>query len=155
MYRTIIWATDGSEEADDALREARRMAELSNGHVVAVHCDHLLTGRASAYSEMADEDDVRKKLHRQVEELKNEGLDIDYVIRRSHRDPADVVAAIADELDADVIVCGTRGHGAFSGAFLGSFTHRLLHIAHCPVLAVPEPAAHVQVKHETSAAVHA
>jgi nucleotide-binding universal stress UspA family protein len=155
MYTTIIWATDGSDEADAALHEVRRLAELGDGHVFAVHCDRLLTGRASAYSALADEDDVRKKVHRQVEELKSDGLDIDYLIRRSHRDAAEVVAAIADELDADVIVCGAHGHGAFSGAFHGSFAHHLLRVAPCPVLAIPKSRAHVQTTQQTSMPVHA
>jgi len=47
---------------------------------------------------------------------------------------------VMGELGGDIIVCGTRGLGAFAGAFLGSFTQRLLHVAPCPILAVPERA---------------
>ena len=43
----------------------------------------------------------------------------------------------ARELSADVIVVGTRGHGRRSGMLLGSVTQRLLHVAPCPVVAVP------------------
>jgi nucleotide-binding universal stress UspA family protein len=38
---------------------------------------------------------------------------------------------------ADVVVVGTRGHTAIGGLLLGSVTQRLLHVAPCPVLAVP------------------
>jgi nucleotide-binding universal stress UspA family protein len=138
MYETVIWATDGSDGADAALDEALRLANLSGGHVVAVHCDQRLTGRAAAWPTLADEEDRRIKIRRQVAALKDGGVDIDLVIRRSHREAADVVAALAAELGGDVIVCGTRGFGAFTGAFLGSFTQRLLHVAPCPVLAVRE-----------------
>ena len=57
------------------------------------------------------------------------------------------MAAIADELGGDVIVCATHGRGALAGALLGSFTHRLLHVARCPVLVVPH--AHVRSERET------
>lgn len=135
MYETVIWATDGSEGADLALREARRLAE-TGARIVAVHCDQRLYGRAGAWPVLADEDDLRAKIGRQVDELRAEGVDIELDVRHSHREAADVVAEAAAELGADVIICGTRGHGPLTGAFLGSFTQRLLHIASCPVLAV-------------------
>jgi nucleotide-binding universal stress UspA family protein len=136
MYETVIWATDGSDGADLALEEALRLAEMADGRVVAVHCDQRLNGRAGGWPALADEDDLRIKIRRQVAELAAAGVDIDVVVRRSHQDAADSVAAVTAELDGDVIVCGTRGLGALSGAFLGSFTQRLLHVAPCPVLAV-------------------
>jgi nucleotide-binding universal stress UspA family protein len=50
---------------------------------------------------------------------------------------AHVVAEAAREEGADVIVVGTRGRGPLAGLLLGSVTQRLLHLAPCPVLAVP------------------
>ncbi len=136
MFKTVIWATDGSEEADAALQQAVELARLSEGRVVAVHCDHRLHGRAAAYPALANEEDVRIALRRQVEELEADGVDIELVIRRSHRDAADIVTSIAGELGGDVIVCGTRGFGPLTGAAIGSFTQKLLHTSPCPVLAV-------------------
>jgi nucleotide-binding universal stress UspA family protein len=136
MFKTVIWATDGSEGADIALQEALHLAKLSGGRVVAVHCDHRLQGRAAGYPALADEEDRRIKLRRQVDELKADGIDIELVIRRSHREATDIVASVTAELGGDVIVCGTRGFGPFAGAVLGSFTQRLLHVAPCSVLAV-------------------
>ena len=51
--------------------------------------------------------------------------------------PAHAIADAAKEVGADLIVVGTRGHTALGGLLLGSVTNRLLHIAPCPVLAVP------------------
>ena len=152
MYRTIIWATDGSEGASGALREALTLASLTRGHIIAVHCDQRLNGRAASWPKLVDEVEPREQIVHKVEDLKRDGVDIEFVLRRSHREAADVVAAAASELGADIIVCGTRGYGAFAGAFLGSFTQRLLHVTPCPVVAVPEgkPQAHA-TEHETAA----
>ena len=135
MYETVIWATDGSKGADLALREALRLAE-TGARIVAVHCDQRLYGRTGARPVLAGAEDLGAKISRQVDELKAEGFEIDLDVRHGHREAADVVAEAAAGLRADVIVCGTRGHSTLTGAFLGSFTHRLLHIAPCPVLAV-------------------
>ena len=140
MYTTIIWATDGSAGADLALEEALRLAGLTGARVVAVHADRRLNGRASGWPVLADEDDLRQRIRGQVAQVRADGVDIDIVVRKTRHDPADVVATIASELGADLIVCGTRGLGALSG-LLGSFTQRLLHVAPCPVVAVPERAA--------------
>ena len=137
MYKTIIWATDGSDGAAAALREALTLASLTRGHIIAVHCDQRLSEWPS-YWTLPDEFELRQEITRKVEDLQVDGVDIELVIRRSHREAADVVAEAAAELGGDIIVCGTRGLDAVAGAFLGSFTQRLLHVATCPVVAVPE-----------------
>jgi nucleotide-binding universal stress UspA family protein len=155
MYSTIIWATDGSAGADLALVEARALAQLCGARIVAVHCDRRLTGRAAEWPVLPDEDDRRARIREQVAELRAAGVDIDVVVRRSHRDAPDVVAAIAREHEADLIVCGTRGLGAVSGLVHGTFTKRLLHVAPCPVLAVTEPKAERPVAVAAREATHA
>ncbi|HWT24328.1 MAG TPA: universal stress protein, partial [Solirubrobacteraceae bacterium] len=44
---------------------------------------------------------------------------------------------LADELDAGVIVMGSRGRSAFAAALLGSVSSGVLHHAARPVLVVP------------------
>jgi nucleotide-binding universal stress UspA family protein len=138
VYETVIWATDGSPGSEAALREARRVVEDSGGRIVAAHCDHRLAGRGAAWPAFRNEDDVRLRVLRLVQELEDDGVPVELVMRRSHREAADVVAAIAAEHGADLIVCGTRGRTPLAGALLGSFTVRLLHVSPCPVLAVPD-----------------
>jgi nucleotide-binding universal stress UspA family protein len=48
-----------------------------------------------------------------------------------------MIVDVAREVDADLIIVGTRGHTPMVELLLGSVTQRLLHIATCPVLAVP------------------
>ena len=136
MYKTVIWATDGSDGSEAALREALRLT-APGGRLVAVHCDERMTGRAAGSPVVADEDDAQVSIRQRVKALEADGVPVTMVVRRSHHEPADVVAAVAVELEAEVIVCGTRGHGTFAGALARSFSHRLLHVARCPVVVVP------------------
>jgi nucleotide-binding universal stress UspA family protein len=58
-------------------------------------------------------------------------------LRAVHGVPAERLAELADEEDAEFIVVGSRGRGAFKSAFLGSVSRDLIGIARCPVLVVP------------------
>lgn len=61
-------------------------------------------------------------------------LDVSYETRRGR--PAEVLADVAREHDADLIVMGSRGLGRMRAA-VGSAVLDLLHDAPCPVLVVP------------------
>ncbi len=137
MYSTVIWATDGSEGADAAFDEVRRLVD-PDGSIVAVHVDQkLIGGRANGLSYYEDERERRAKLAEQVAELRAQGFDAELVVRPASGAVATALAKVAQERGADAIVCGTRGHGSLSGAVLGSVVQRLLHMAPCPVIVVP------------------
>lgn len=57
---------------------------------------------------------------------------------------AERLADLADEEEAEMIVVGSRGRGAFKAAFLGSVSTSLIGVARCPVLVVPAGAANRQ-----------
>jgi len=138
MFRTVIWATDGSNAADRALPYARELASGDDAKLIVVHCNELLVGRAGGYPVLADEDDVAVKIRRQVAALNDEGVDATFeLIVGVTPHAAHLITQVAREVAADVIVVGTRGHAPVAGVLLGSVTQRLLHIAPCPVLAVP------------------
>jgi hypothetical protein len=51
--------------------------------------------------------------------------------------PAKQLAKLAERIDADLIVLGSRGHSPLAGVMLGSVTQQLLHETGRPVLALP------------------
>ncbi len=55
-------------------------------------------------------------------------------------DIAAVILAEAADLDADVIVLGTRGLGGVKSLMLGSVSHAVLHHADRAILVIPSPA---------------
>ena len=141
MYDTVLWATDASPVSDGALQTA---VELLNpdGRLIAFHCDErFLSGRAGGLPLLADEDERRARLQATVQELCAEGIDAELVVETTTRSAAGEIAKAAETLDADVIVCGTRGFGIAAGAIAGSVAMRLPHLAACPVVVISELAA--------------
>jgi len=140
MFKTIVWATDGSDLADTALETVVELARVHSSQIVAVHADERLRGRFGGAPVLADEGDLRDKIHAQIEHLRADGLDAELKFAVGATHPADeLIADAARQLDADLIVVGTHGRGAIGTAILGSVAKGLLHVASCPVLVVPPP----------------
>jgi nucleotide-binding universal stress UspA family protein len=122
MVDTVIWATDGSEEAEHALDEALR---LDPARLVAVHVQHR--GVEPRLEQIA----------RRVAALQHDGRNVELIVRQTESDDPSGMAAVAAELHADMIVCGARGRRTLAGSLVGPFTRGLLHVSPCPVLVVP------------------
>lgn len=141
MFKKIIWATDGSAGADRALGYARDLARVSGAELIVVHGEELSLARSSiGYTRRANEEDLEAKIKRQVAEMTESGISASVKLISGHAPAATLIAEVAEDTGADLVVVGTRGHTLLTGLLLGSVTDRLLHILHCPVLAVP-PAA--------------
>jgi len=147
MFETIVWATDGSELADRALPYVTELARVHGARIVAVHANELLRGRFGGAPLLADEPDVREQIERQVAELKTDGFDAELKVESGTIDTADLIAQAAIEVEADLIVVGTHGHGGFKSAVLGSVARGLLHAAACPVLSIPPPRETIETVH--------
>ena len=137
-----IWATDGSSGAELALPFAKGLAKANSARLVVVHVNEFMVGKGIGYSVNLDEDEVKATIRKHVKDLKQEGFDATLQEESVYMGgAAHVIAEIADKEGADLIVTGTRGHGLLSGLLLGSVTHRLVQIVHCPVLVVPPTSA--------------
>ena len=154
MFKTVIWATDGSETAAEALPYALAFGKDHAAKLVVVHAREILVGRGGGYPVLADESELREKIDTQVKDLRAEGLDATFIVRTcTSGRVAHTLAAVAREVGADLIVVGTHGYGRVAGLLLGSVTQGLLHSGVCPVLAIPTgtPAEAAPAELETTA----
>jgi nucleotide-binding universal stress UspA family protein len=140
VFSKVVWATDGSEAADRALPHARTIATEAGAPLVVVYCEEFtMPGKGGGSVPVhANEDELQAKVEGQVAELVAAGITATLESTRSRvGGAAHTIADTALREQADLIVVGTRGHTPLAGLLLGSVTQRLLHIAPCPVLAVP------------------
>src|SRR5437870_3946001 len=72
MFKTILWATDGSESADRALPFAKALVQGDDRALIVVHAKELLQGERPR---RAGEHELEAKIRRQVDEARAEGLD--------------------------------------------------------------------------------
>ncbi len=142
MFKRIVCASDGSENADRALRYARSLASRNGTTLTVVYVsEYYVSHFAAGIPIHADEEEVRARLREAVAELSHDGIDATLkLVTHRGAQPAHEIADLAEDLGADLIVVGTRGHEPLTGLLLGSVTQRLLHLAQCPVLAVPPTA---------------
>jgi nucleotide-binding universal stress UspA family protein len=140
MFKMIMLGLDGSEGAKRAIPFAVELARRDNAKLVLAHVEEDIAGKDGGPIHF-NEDEVQAEIDRQAEKLTAEGVETS--VRKSNvfvGGPARAIAQMAGEADADLIVVGTRGHSAIPGVILGSVAQRLLHLAHQPVLVVPEEA---------------
>jgi nucleotide-binding universal stress UspA family protein len=144
MIKRIVLALDGSPEADHALPVAKELAQALAAPVTIVHVrEMMLAPVVGGVTRRIDEADVEQAVRADLAELIDAGIDADLRIVASTYSggPAHEIAQVADELEAGLIVAGSRGLGVVKGLLVGSVAHRLPYVATCPVLTVPLPAA--------------
>jgi nucleotide-binding universal stress UspA family protein len=142
MEGSIICGVDGSNESRAALRVAAQLSgQLGLRLVVAHVAQPAVFTPAYGSAPIVDGGHEFRAGEALLDELAlDEGL-TDATLRPLYGLPAERLADLGDEEDAELIVVGSRGRGAFKAAFLGSVSRDLIGVARCPVLVVPPAAA--------------
>jgi nucleotide-binding universal stress UspA family protein len=140
VLKTVAVGLDGSNGARQALPFAVELAKRDGAKLVLVHVEEDIAGEGGGPIRL-NEDEIQAEIKRLAAELAAEGLETQVSMTNVFLGgPAPAIAKLADEADADLIVVGTRGQSTIVGVVLGSVAQRLLHLAHQPVLVVPENA---------------
>lgn len=144
MYERIVVGTDGSKRALQAVQTASRLAELcgvAELHVVAA-CRTLPPSEvARIQSELPAEFHDLVNPHLDAADRFNEadlllGPSVSLVSHEMSGDPADSILAVAESVDADLIVLGARGLGTVERFLRGSVSTKVTHHSPCDVLVV-------------------
>jgi nucleotide-binding universal stress UspA family protein len=150
----LLIAYDGSPSAATAVRAAASLFPNARPSVATVPSEPsvragtaapvLPTTSPAAVAQVIDE--LRAEGRRQadetaeqaVEQARRLGLDAEPVTVDPSAPAWAALLDAAHRLGADVLICGTRGRGAFARALLGSTSSSLLHHTDVPLLVVPD-----------------
>jgi nucleotide-binding universal stress UspA family protein len=133
--RRIVVGVDGSDSSKAALRWAIRQAKLTGSSVDAVTSWHypaaygLTPGSEGAFD---FEVNAKNALAEALAEVS--GLEPDVPVRPLVAEGIAAEVLLHRARGADLLVVGSRGHGGFASALLGSVSMYCVLHAHCPVL---------------------
>jgi|SRR5690606_38494265 len=143
MQRILV-AVDWSPASDAVLAHAGDLARATGAALLVLHVadpEPELVGydpgpqsvRDAVAGELREE---RRRLEEAARHLRERGIaEVEPVLRRGPT--ADTILETAERFAADVVVVGSRGHGAVLGMLLGSVSRALLRASKRPVVVVP------------------
>ena len=127
MFETVLFPIDQSRVALETAGKALELARSHSSRLV------LLSVVQPERPEMHDHEAVAALLAQTRERFEQAGVSCQEIEREGK--PAFVICDVADELNVDVIVMGTRGVNLEADS--GSTAARVIQLAPCPVLVVP------------------
>ncbi|MGP9617018.1 universal stress protein [Arthrobacter sp. AOP36-A1-22] len=135
--KPVVVGVDGSDDSKAALKWAVEYGQRYEAPVEALAVWDIPTsyGYLAAYAESGEKIEARAR--ELLEETVAEAVGADSnVIRRTERGHPSSTLVEASK-DAQLLVLGTRGHGAFAGMLLGSVSQHCVAHSKSPFVVVP------------------
>jgi universal stress protein A len=140
-FQKILVPVDFSEHSRAAVDAAVEFARSFGGSIHLLHCYAIQPGGISPYGVAAPAayfNEIREAAQRELdawsEKLLSEGVEVTTSLRSDS--PSPTIVEVAYEIEADLIVIGTRGLSGIKHVMLGSVAERTVRTAPCPVLTV-------------------
>jgi len=144
VFASIVVGTDGSESAQEAVRQAVELAARLGATLRIVSAyEPVPAGRLREEGTQVPPDlqwminpreDVDATLRGAAEAAREGGVESETYARQG--DPADAILDVAEEQGADLIVVGNKGMTGARRFLLGSVPNRVSHHAPCSVLII-------------------
>jgi nucleotide-binding universal stress UspA family protein len=137
---TFLVATDFSPHAQRALDHGLALAKLfgakielfTSAYIPPQALAAMATGMSPTWIQDA-RDQAQTQLQTLAAKLASQGVAL--TTSASTDEPSTAICARADEIQADLVVVGTRGHTGLAHVIFGSVAERVARLSHSPVLA--------------------
>jgi nucleotide-binding universal stress UspA family protein len=155
--KTILFATDYSENSIAALKYANSLSKAIQATLKVIHVfdyptmlDDLSLKAEDAFPDI--EGDAFKKHLLKLNNFCKEHLGTDLekmnvkVEAIEDKSVVNGIVSKANEIDALLIITGMKGGSALREVIMGSTAKHLIEESPCPVLSIPKDASHTQIK---------
>lgn len=145
--KKILTPTDFSKPSEAGLRVAIKVARHFEAELIVFHVVSplpvIMTGDSSmaAYHMPKVMDELEKGARDALKDLMNAAMppNVKASFNVAHGNPADEIVRLADEAGVDMIIIATHGQAGWRRFLFGSVAEKVIRIAGCPVLTIPEP----------------
>jgi nucleotide-binding universal stress UspA family protein len=144
MFGTIVVGTDGSETANEAVRQATELAKATGDNVDLVSAYEPVSNQRLREEKrevpediqwaVNEREDVNATLDEAAEQVRSAGVEVSTFARQG--DPADAILDVAEERNAGLIIVGNKGMTGAKRFLLGSVPNKVSHHAPCSVLII-------------------
>jgi nucleotide-binding universal stress UspA family protein len=144
MFASIVVGTDGSQTAQEAVRQAVALAgELGSRLEIVSAYEPVSSARLREEAQHVPADlqwivNPREDVDATLQEASEtaEAAGVQSAIYARQGDPADAILDVAEERGADLIVIGNKGMTGAKRFLLGSVPNKISHHAPCSVLII-------------------
>jgi nucleotide-binding universal stress UspA family protein len=130
MFKTVLFPVDRSRETREAADIVSNIVRTYNSRLIL-----LSVVEEQADNAMNSEPEVAKLLQSAKTLFSEQGIATEALEREGI--PSFIICDVADEINADLIIMGSRGMGLAHENTNESVAHRAIDLAPCPILIVP------------------
>ena len=144
LFTRIVVGTDGSDTAEEAVRQAIDLAKLTGATLGIVSAFQPVSKRRvqgeqegappDIQNQIGPREDVNLVLDAAAAKARAAGVEV--TTHPIQADPADAILNVAEEVKADLIVVGNKGMTGARRYLLGSVPNNVSHHAPCSVIIV-------------------
>jgi nucleotide-binding universal stress UspA family protein len=137
MFNTILFPLDRSREAQEAIAVAIDLVQKYQSKLILLSVVETPDLSADVIEDpvMQSPEEIDRLLHSAQALFAKRGIQAE-ILRREGK-PAFTICDVADELNVNLIVMGSRGNGLDAEHAIESVSSRVIDLSPCPVLIVP------------------
>jgi nucleotide-binding universal stress UspA family protein len=137
MFKTILFPVDQSRESREAAETVANLVKTYDSRLILLSVvEKTADGQGISQGGIMTSTEAVAKLLQGAQALFAEkGIEAEIIEREGK--PPFVICDVADEVNAELIIMGSRGLGLTSEGTSESVTNLVINLAPCPILIIP------------------